>query len=284
MNGRRTRISDLIVAWTGTRAHEVSPATMAYVRLLSRRWSGMWGMLAAEDLSVMHVIGHMRAREGVSASAWNFERAQLRLFLGFVGEVAGGEGASLLRPWKRRRVVVKKTYCPPTVEEEAAIVDAAPPWLGRYVTVAVRTGLRERTLRELVWDDVVGDPVSSLDIPAEKLKAHRALKVPVSEIVAEALGARGEGAVFPGLPAPPALWRAFKRTVRVVLVPERAALMNIHDLRRGFVERLMQAGASTLAIMALGGWNTQSPLIAHYARAIGNESYRELVNSVPRNQ
>ena len=149
-------------------------------------------------------------------------------------------------------------------EGEEKLLAASPEWLRRFIVVALGTGLREGTIRQLRWEWIsVVEGATWVGVPAGAMKKHRAHRMPLRPDVVAAMGPRGTtGLVFPALPAAPVVWRAFKRAAAQAGLDPR---LKPHDLRRTFATRLLERGVPITVVMRLGAWKESSVVFQHYA-------------------
>ncbi|MCI0408928.1 MAG: hypothetical protein L0191_10245, partial [Acidobacteria bacterium] len=185
-------VQEALDQWLETKRARWSRKTAKFVRHLCDGWARSFGDVEVGGLGALEVMDHeMRRADGKrSASALNQERSWLRMFCGWArlrGMLTGDPTAG----WVYRKYEVVRQYAPLAREEEERLVAAAPGWLGRFVTVAVCTGLRSGTLRRLTWEMV--SPAWVLEIPGRIIKQKKPLRLPLSERARAALGGRAEG-------------------------------------------------------------------------------------------
>jgi integrase len=281
------RTVDALGQWFEARKGRWSFKVQEHVKHLLDGWAQAFGEVQIGSLSAAHVEPHELARDNGkrSASALNQERTYLRMFLSWArnhGWVTTDPTAN----WAYRKYEVKRAYATISREEEERFVKAAPPWLARFVTVAVCTGLREGTLRQLTWDMVIGggrehggegSPCWVLEIPGRIIKQKRPLRLPIAERARAALGVRGAGLIFPELPSEAALYKAFKKWGAAAGINP---VTSIHDLRRTWVERLTAANVPVQKIMRLGGWKTMGVILTHYYDKVPDQEALAAVETV----
>lgn len=270
------KIPEALSQWIERKCRSLSPA---YGKLL-RHWVFVWEDVfgkskEVEEVSVSDVERLEATRDDGerSASALNQECVYLRAF--FVWAKALGYcSADPTVTWRYRRPVVKRTYATLTREEEDRLVEVAEswPWLQTYVRVAVCTGLREGTVRQLTWAMLRPDGV--LEIPAKIMKSRHAHRIPLPERALAALGPRGPGVLIKALPSKTRVWQVFKAACKKAGISEAASP---HDLRRSWVERLSTAGVPLQTIQSLGAWKTASVLLNHYCPTVSTDRAREIL-------
>lgn len=272
-------VRDALGQWFETRKSRWTLKVADYVKHLTEGWKESFGAVRVAEVGVSEIETHETLRDNGkrSASALNQERTYLRMFFSWCK--AHGRMQKEIDPtatWRYRRYEVKREYAPLTREEEERFVKLAPAWLGRFVTVAICTGLRAGTLRQLTWRMVSEEWV--LEIPSRLIKQKRALRLPLPERARQALGARGgEGLLFPELPKAAALYKQFKKWAAVAGVNPTAS---IHDLRRTWVERLTEAGVPIQKIMIMGGWKSMGILLNHYCGTVRDQHALEALERV----
>lgn len=160
-----------------------------------------------------------------------------------------------------------------TREEEAAILAVAPLLLRRFIVLAIATGLRLGTLTSLTWDCVRD---RWLEIPAELLKARRPLRIPLSRRAMAVLGVRlgGNERLIPLHRS--SVTRSLRRYARMAGVSQEG--LGAHQLRRTWVSRMRDAGATREEVQKIQGWETTSTLLRHYWPDVPAERAQELVD------
>lgn len=255
--------------WIAKKATTLAPNTLEGLASIVKRWIARIGSRPAGGLSATDVedVELEPVRLGRSASHLNKERTYFKEFVRYLGE-CGVAPLPSTEIWKKRKEVVKKRYVCLSKEQEASLSEAAPEWLKAFIAFASSTGLRAGTIRQLSWAHL--DNGGALNVPPEIMKARRPLRLPLSGKAFAAIGPRGDGPLFPGLPDARRLYYEFKKAVRrAPSVPQHC---NVHDLRRTFVGRMLQAGAPTAVVMQLGGWSEESSLIKHYLAEVEQDA------------
>lgn len=274
-------VKDALDQWLARCARKWSKKHAAHVKHLVGGWKECFGDKEVRGVETVDVGRLEELRDnGRSASALNLERTYLRAFFKWVQKIGEGPGVDPTSTWEVRRVVVEREYVALTEDEEARLVAASPPWLARFIQLAVGTGLREGTVRKLTYRMVTPD--GCLEIPARLMKARRPHRVPLSGRVLKAIGTCPElvdPAEIPVCPLPAAatVWRAFKAAAKKAGV---SSVASPHDLRRTFVARLSQKGVPAQTIMALGGWRTMGVLLNHYCLPVETEVARRLLEGI----
>ena len=254
------KVCALVNRWLEKKAH-LTPRALEDLYRMARRWRAAVGAKEVSELGPEDVEAVERASAaGRSASYVNKERMYFRGWLRYAAEL-GLVSESVGRVWKRRQEVVKKEYVCLSREEEERLLAHCPCWLASIVEFAVATGLREGTLKLLTWG-MVGEE-GTLRVPPEIMKARKAHRIPLSGKAYAALGPRRgpTEALFPDLPEARVVYRCFKKAVKAACINPNT---NVHDLRRTFVGRLLQAGCPTATVAQLGGWAGESVMIRHY--------------------
>lgn len=254
-------VSTAIRRWLETKKRW-TPKVKQYVSMLAEGWEHLLGGMNVHEVRPMDIDALRSERDNGerSTSALNQERMYFKMFWRWVRREYRGIG-DVTEDWPKLREVIEKEYIPLTEEEEDRLIECAEePWLKRYIRVAARTGLREGSLRSLIWMNVWDD---SLTVKSEHWKGRFQHKVPIGRLVQEALGPRADNIslVFKDLPGPATVWRAFKRAA------QKAGLkpgVNVHDLRRTFFARLRQWKIPIEDARVLGGLRTLSVLLKHY--------------------
>src|SRR5690606_25862831 len=115
----------------------------------ARRWTEAWGGKRVQDVTVDDVLEYVgRLAREFGPSLLNKERSYARQFFRYAIE-KGLRSDDPTRLWKRRKEVVEQEYRVLSEDEEACLVEAAGPVLGRFVVLSTETGLRAGTLRQL---------------------------------------------------------------------------------------------------------------------------------------
>ncbi|MBI4603650.1 MAG: tyrosine-type recombinase/integrase [Planctomycetes bacterium] len=164
------------------------------------------------------------------------------------------------------------------------VTSVPPPHLHPIVLVALKSGLRRRTILSLRWRDLDLER-GQWNIPGELVKTSEPYTQPMAASVSEALGewqrtqlervgpesVRHDAAVF-GLGPGSSLKKAFARAVR------RAGLegLTFHDLRRVFLNRLRERGVPLDVAVTLTGHRSLAVVMKHYRETPAAEVNRAL--------
>lgn len=143
-----------------------------------------------------------------------------------------------------------------TRDEAAKLLQELPPHLGEMARFALSTGLRQRNVSYLRWDQV--DMLRKVAwIHADEAKSGRAIAVPLNEDALETLRRRLQQHpeyvfTYQGKPVERCTTRAWERAC------ERAGIEDFrwHDLRHTWASWHVQSGTSLQELMELGSWTT----------------------------
>jgi integrase len=143
-----------------------------------------------------------------------------------------------------------------TRDEAAALLEALPLHLREMAQFALSTGLRQRNVSFLRWDQV--DMARKVAwIHADEAKAGRAIAVPLNEDAMEVLRRRVGGHdryvfTYQGKPVERCTTKAWQRACA------RAGIEDFrwHDLRHTWASWHVQSGTSLQELMELGSWQT----------------------------
>ncbi|MEM7260728.1 MAG: tyrosine-type recombinase/integrase [Planctomycetota bacterium] len=165
----------------------------------------------------------------------------------------------------------------------------SPDYLAPLVVVALRTGLRRRTLQSLRWKDVDLE-AGMLTVPGEFVKTGHDLRRPLSRDVGEGLSAYraslagGENAtrrlasgarIFGLDPESDSAYRPFKNAARRAGLPD----LTFHDLRRVFLNALRSAGVDLDVATFLTGHADLRTVEKHY-RLVGDDEARAAIDAL----
>jgi integrase len=210
-------------------------------------------------------------KEEVRAATLNNERTAFRRFCKWAGLMGYFKGREHLTTdrfgiiWRRHQVVRRRELETLEREEVEQLCAEAPEWLARYVRLSVWTGLRQGTVRRLTRDHYIR---GFLIVPAGMVKSLLPLRVPVPEEVRDWLPLN--------LPKSGEVLRAFVRAARAAGITRH---VTPHDLRRTWVRRMAEAGATGEQVMKLGGWKTHQVMLSHYF-TVTDVQARELMEKV----
>lgn len=233
----------------------VSADYMRQIKAAAARWIERWGDRAPSEEEL---------------EAYGAERGYPRLEAIWLGQV----GLQVRWPVK---VGVQREYRVLLPEEQERLEGACEArWWVPFLRLALETGLRRRTIRQLRRRDLCGPPWQ-LVVPAQAMKTRR----PQALLLSEELGgllAKEARPEAPLVALPPE--RTFSRTFR--RAAHRAGLEGLvpHDLRRTWVYRATQAGAGLHEVMLLGGWRSVDVLTRHYFVALPGERARGLARAI----
>ena len=159
----------------------------------------------------------------------------------------------------------KKRICFLSPDEARRLLNELPPHLRDMAQVALSTGLRQRNVSYLRWDQVDMSRRVAWIHPDEA-KAGRAIGVPLNEDALDVLRRRLGGHreyvfAYQGQPVARCSTRAWKQAV------ERAGIepgFRWHDLRHTWASWHVQNGTPLQELMELGGWASYE-MVLRYA-------------------
>lgn len=218
---------------------------------------------------------------GMSNAALNRERLFVRQFFRWARE-HGWIDHDPSAGWGYRNEKVEREYAPLSRDAEGLLLYAAPTWLEHYIVFSICTGLRQGTIRQLTWRHVKPMPGGEwfLEVPARLMKARRPLRMPLSGAACGALACGHPGSTQPlvKLPSEPTkIYREFKKAVAKAGINPATTP---HDLRRTWVQRMNEAGATLQQTMALGGWSSPGTLLKHYFTPVQDDVARALLEKI----
>jgi integrase len=151
-----------------------------------------------------------------------------------------------------------------TREEAAMLLDELPLHLREMAQFALSTGLRQRNVSYLTWDQV--DMARQVAwIHPDQAKAGRAIAVPLNQdalaVLRRQLGRHAQYVfTYQGKPVERCSTKAWK------LACERAGIRDFrwHDLRHTWASWHVQSGTSLQELMELGSWATHE-MVMRYA-------------------
>ena len=165
-------------------------------------------------------------------------------------------------------------------DEEARLLAACRPYLRDLVLAALETGCRQGELLSLQWHQVRFSPRIELFFPAQKTKAKKDRRVPVSTALRGVLEARRhdpEGHPFPadafvfgdeiGRPR-----RSIKTAWQATLKRATIVGLRFHDLRREAGSRWMDAGVPLATIQRWLGHANISQTSTYLAASLGGDA------------
>lgn len=155
-----------------------------------------------------------------------------------------------------------------TPDEAARLLHELPPHLASMARFSLSTGLRQRNVSYLRWDQV--DLARGMAwIHADEFKSRKAISVPLNAVALDVLnqqkGKHSEWVfVYQGHPVDRTSTVAWKRAL------ERAGIKDFrwHDLRHTWASWHAQAGTTLHELMELGGWSCMG-MVLRYAHLAG---------------
>lgn len=173
----------------------------------------------------------------------------------------------------------KRRICFLTHEQARRLLSELPPHLKVMAQFSLATGLRQRNVSYLQWDQVdMGRGVAW--IHPDQAKAGRAIGVPLNEDALRVLHARlGEHKVYvftlKGKPVDRCSTSAWKKAlVRAGIGRE----FRWHDLRHTWASWHVQSGTRLQELMELGGWASYE-MVLRYAH-LATEQLREAASRI----
>jgi integrase len=226
---------------------------------------------------VVDWIREKRLKDGVSNSTVNrmleILRAMLRMAVDRDWIIKAPKIRMLPEPKTRPRFL--------TQDEEARLMAELPDHLRAMACFSLATGLRERNVTQLRWEQVDLDRKCCW-VHADEAKAGHPIAVPLNIGAMKVLVAqRGQHEVYVfvhrGSPVVRANNTAWKKALK------RAGIKNFrwHDLRSTFASRHVMAGTPLYDLQKLGGWQSQA-MIQRYA-ALSAEHLAEVAENVSKN-
>lgn len=154
-----------------------------------------------------------------------------------------------------------------TQEEAARLIAELPPHLASMARFSLATGLRQRNVSYLMWEQVDLDKAMAW-IHADQSKSRRAIAVPLNANALQVLHEQ-EGVddvyvfTYQGKPVDRTTTKAWKAAC------QRAGISDFrwHDLRHTWATWHVQNGTSLHELMELGGWSCYEIVLryAHFA-------------------
>lgn len=156
-----------------------------------------------------------------------------------------------------------------TKEQAAVLLEALPLHLREMAQFSLATGLRQRNVSFLRWDQVDMDRQVAW-IHHDEAKAGRSIAVPLNQDALSVLRRRhGKHAdyvfTFAGKPVERCSTKAWHRAL------QRAGIENFrwHDLRHTWASWHVQSGTSLQELMELGGWATYEMVMRYCSATFG---------------
>lgn len=164
-----------------------------------------------------------------------------------------------------------------TPAEAARLLHELPPHLASMARFSLSTGLRQRNVSYLRWDQV--DLARGMAwIHADEFKSRKAISVPLNAVALDVLnqqkGKHSEWVfVYQGHPVDRTSTVAWKRAL------ERAGIKDFrwHDLRHTWASWHAQAGTTLHELMELGGWSCMD-MVLRYAHLAGEHLKKPAAN------
>lgn len=245
-----------------------------------KRWSKRWEAKEVSELTERDIQELERERQNGSraASSLNYERNLLRQFCAFCARCSLPLRAGISEGWKARVEDVNQecfTFYNPT--ERRALRDSIREDLKRYVFFSAVTGLRQSTIRRLIWGWI--SPGGVLRVPPSAVKNRVAIRQALPAELIEVLGPRGkpQDPVFGEMPPwPQTVWKEFRKACRRAGVPVGSP----HDLRRSFASSLMEENVPLLVIATLGGWKKVETIRRYYCTGVPDSECRRVLGKL----
>ena len=152
-----------------------------------------------------------------------------------------------------------------TPDEAKRLIAAAPPYMAQMIKFSLATGLRQRNVLTLKWQQVDLDRRVAWYY-GDEMKSGRALGVSLNDIAMQVLeeqGGKHETFVFTDHKGEPCRYLQCKYWRKVL---QKAGIENFrwHDLRHTWASWLIQRGVPLAALQEMGGWETPS-MVQRYA-------------------
>ena len=264
----RRRWQDAVVRWLRDTEHKADRRNdLTKLRWLDRYLGSLY--LDEIDRDLIDEIGQ-RKRAEASRSTANRHLALLRSILRMArDEWEWVERVPRVRlfpePSKRVRWITR--------EQANVLLKELPTHLADMAAFTLATGLRQRNVSYLRWDQVDLERGMAW-IHADQSKSRRAISVPLNEDARSVL-ARRSGThptyvfTYQGSPVDRTTTKAWKAALA------RAGIENFrwHDLRHTWASWHVQSGTSLQELMELGGWASYE-MVLRYAHLAGDHLKR----------
>ena len=271
-------VASALEQWINKKRRTWCPKVTEHVRRLAKGWIEGFGAKRVSEVSVADIerLEMLRDNGQRSGSALNQERTYLRQFFKWC-RLNEWRTTDPTATWAFRSTEVKREYVTISREEEDRLVEVSPQWLRKFVRLAVCTGLREGTLRQLTWGMLTES--GELVIPSRIMKTRRDHRMPLAQRALAELGARqpAECPLIPGMPCATIVYRDFKKFGARAGLPPTASP---HDLKRTWVARMMSAGVPLNQVMGLGGYRTTGIILKHYFAPVPTDEARAILEKV----
>ena len=248
---RGAPLFDLIERWTRQIQPHSAPRYLDTIGMYIRAHiAPFFGDIPVTDVTAESVGGYARHRlqQKVQPQTVNKELITIRRLLAFCEEVGAIQHVPRIRAI---RVVKKPAWHLLTDEQVDAFLDALPPKLRPYFTVAAFTGMRRDELWHVRWMDVDLDKrnVHVRPYGSWSPKDKKARVVPMHERVHEVLSSMPQG-----LPLTP-IFGSHRHEKAMQTAGKKAGLgrFRLHDLRHSFASNLLAAGADPVAVRDILG-------------------------------
>lgn len=166
-------------------------------------------------------------------------------------------------------------------DDARRLIKELPNHLKDKMVFALSTGLRDRNVRELRWDEVDLDN-RMVTIDGSKMKAGKTLSIPLNDTAYEVLRRRAVAKnkdatwvfAYGGKPVYRSGTRAFRKALK------RAGIENFrwHDLRHTWASWHIQRGTHTAAVRELGGWSDDR-MVQRYAH-LSTKHLRKVADNI----
>lgn len=267
--------SELAKTWKQRRLNELSYNVARCMLPMLQRWLRHFGQMEISEITPAHIEAYRLTRDNGQrkGGALNRERTQLRNFFQLAIDLGEIE-SSPMGSWRRRREVVSRTYVTLSKEEEDRLCAELSRALERYVRFSTATGLRQGTIRQIRrgWVNVERRTVT---IPAGSEKSRKTTTIPLSQKAWEQLDWDSEFLI--PLPSQSVIHKAIRAAAGRAGLPSS---LTPHDLRRTWVERMRDGGASMFDVMVLGGWSNPSAMIKHYFLSVPSKKGMEVLHAL----
>jgi len=248
---RGASLFELIERWTRHIQPYSAPRYLDTIAMYIRvHVAPFFGDIPVTDVTAEAVADYARHRlqEGVRPQTVNKELITIRRLLAFCEEVGAIKSVPRIRPV---RVVKQSAWHMLADEQVDAFLEALPPKLRPYFTVAAFTGMRRDELWHVRWTDVDLEKriVQVRPYGTWAPKDKKARVIPMHDRVFDVLSAMPKGLPFA------AIFGAQRHEKAMETAAEKAGLgrFRLHDLRHSFASNLLAAGADPVAVRDILG-------------------------------
>ncbi len=269
-------LSHAMREWLRVKESTVKHTTYDMLEGMSDRFLRRIGDCEVDSLTLEQLQAYVdRRAKSCAPSTVAQERGILRWFFTWCVERGAVEKNPAAR-LKSRKVPKTVPQIPTELEFLTIMRRIKNPVAAVAAGLAAETGLRRRTLLELQWKDIQGlyEEVSWLNIPGEKQKSGRTLRVPLSANAKEILRSLGKKSYLSeeGL-----VLQIPKSTLGAAWREARGSLpYRFHDLRKLFISRCRRRGVPIEVVQRLSDHADLRTCLEVY-RHVGND---ELVNAM----